>query len=70
MKQIKKIKIFQIKQLKLLIRMYQLMIMIRFKIIKQKIILIKKMKKLLISNKIVSKNKFKVPFINFKSFYI
>jgi len=66
MKEIKKVKIFQIKQLKLLIRMYQLMIMIRFKIIKQKIILIKKMEKLLISNKIVSKNKFKVLFINFK----
>ena len=66
MKQIKKVKIFQIKQLKLLIRMYQLMIMIHFNIIKLKIILIKKMKKLLISNKIVSKNKFKVLFINFK----
>jgi hypothetical protein len=66
MKEIKNIKIFQIKQLKLLIRMYQLMIMIRFKIIKQKIILIKKMEKLLISNKIVSKNKFKVLSINFK----
>ena len=66
MKQIKKVKIFQIKQLKLLIRMYQLMIMIHFNIIKLKIKLIKKMKKLLISNKIVSKNKFKVLFINFK----
>ena len=66
MKQIKKVKIFQIKQLKLLIRTYQLMIMIHFNIIKLKIVLIKKMKKLLISNKIVSKNKFKVLSINFK----